>query len=127
MIDYLVKKDGSNVDIQRLQKNFDPDNISESTQYSKYFYSENKGEKIVFCISSKKTNELENYNILMFVALHELGHLMSESIGHTEEFWRNFKFLLQEAVKIGIYIKDDFDKNPVEYCGTNITDTPLNE
>ena len=63
----------------------------------------------------------------MFVALHELGHLMTKSIGHTEEFWKNFKFLLQEAIKIGIYTKDDFNKNPVEYCGTNITDTPLNE
>ena len=128
LIDYLVKKDGSNVDIQRLKKNFDPDNISESTQYSKYTsYSVNKGEKIVFCIRSKKTNELEKDNILMFVALHELGHLMTKSIGHTEEFWRNFKFLLQESINIGIYIKDDFNKNPVEYCGTNITDTPLNE
>ena len=128
LIDYLVKKDSSNVDIQRLKKNFDPDNISESTQYSKYTsYSVNKGEKIVFCIRSKKTNQLEKDNILMFVALHELGHLMTKSIGHTEEFWKNFKFLLQEAIKIGIYTKDDFNKNPVEYCGTNITDTPLNE
>ena len=128
LIDYLVKKDSTNVDIQRLKKNFDPDNISESTQYSKYTsYSVNKGEKIVFCIRSKKTNQLEKDNILMFVALHELGHLMTKSIGHTEEFWKNFKFLLQEAIKIGIYTKDDFNKNPVEYCGTNITDTPLNE
>ena len=36
-------------------------------------------------------------------------------------------FLLEESIKIGIYKKDDFNKNPVEYCGTNITDTPLNE
>ena len=128
LIDYLVKKDGENIDIKRLKKNFDPDNISESTQYSKYTsYSVNKGEKIVFCIRSKTTNKLEKENILMFVALHELGHLMTKSIGHTEEFWKNFKFLLEEAVKIGIYVKDDFNKNPVEYCGTNITDTPLNE
>jgi len=128
LIEHLHKNNPDNIDIKRLKNNFDPDNISESTQYSKHTsYSVNKGEKIVFCIRSKKTNELENYNILMFVALHELGHLMSKSIGHTEEFWRNFKFLLKEAVKIGIYIKDDFDKNPVEYCGTNITDTPLNE
>lgn len=128
LIDYLVKKDKDNVDIKRLKKNFDPDNISESTQYSKYTsYSVNKGEKIVFCIRSKKTNQLEKENILMFVALHELGHLMTKSIGHTEEFWKNFKFLLQEAITLGIYKKDDFNKNPVEYCGTNITDTPLNE
>ena len=81
LIDYLVKKDKDNVDIKRLKRNFDPDNISESTQYSKYTsYSVNKGEKIVFCIRSKKTNQLEKENILMFVALHELGHLMTKSI-----------------------------------------------
>ncbi len=128
LINYLVKNNGSNEDIKRLKGNFNPDNISESTQYSKYTsYSVNKGEKIVFCIRSKKTQELEKDNILMFVALHELGHLMTKSIGHTEEFWKNFKFLLKEAIKIGIYVKDDFNSNPVEYCGTNITDTPLNE
>ena len=36
----------------------------------------------------------------MFVALHEITHIMTKSIGHTEEFWRNFKFILQEAVEL---------------------------
>ncbi len=128
LVDYLNKNNKDNVDIQRLSNNFNPDNISENSQFSRHTsYSVNKGEKIVFCIRSKKTNKLEKENILMFVALHELGHLMTESIGHTDEFWDNFKFLLEEAVKIGIYVKDDFNENPVEYCGTNITDTPLND
>ena len=33
-----------------------------------------------------------------FVALHELSHVMTVSVGHTQEFWENFKFLLKEAV-----------------------------
>ena len=114
--------------IDRLKKNYNPDNISESTEFSKYTsYSVNKGEKIIFCIRSKDNNKIEKFNVLMFVAIHELGHLMSESVGHTEEFWDNFKYLLVEAVKINIYKKDDFNKIPEKYCGIEITDTPLND
>lgn len=131
LVDYLhknKKKDKRYKDILRLKENFKPDNISESTQLSKYTsYSVNKGEKIIFCIRSKTDQKIERFNILMFVALHELGHLMSKSIGHTEEFWDNFKYLLEEAVKINIYKKDDFNKIPVKYCGVDITDTPLND
>ena len=63
---------------------------------------------------------------MMFVAIHELAHLMTKSIGHTAEFWDNMRFLLKEGIKIGVYVKQDFNKSPVEYCGTQITDTPLN-
>ena len=55
-----------------------------------------------------------------------MGHLASESIGHTEEFWDNFKWLLEESINIGIYVKQDFETKSVEYCGMNITSTPLN-
>jgi hypothetical protein len=63
---------------------------------------------------------------MMFVALHEMAHLATESIGHTPEFWKNFKWLLGEAVKINIYTSQDFNNKPVEYCGVKITDNPLN-
>lgn len=133
LINHLVNnkpKDDKKISdaIDRLKKNYNPDNISESTEFSKYTsYSVNKGEKIIFCIRSKENNKIEKFNVLMFVAIHELGHLMSESIGHTEEFWDNFKYLLVEAVKINVYTKDDFNKIPQKYCGIEITDTPLNE
>ena len=115
--------------INRLHKNFKPDNISESSPGNSYTsYSINKGEKIVFCIrAKKKSNKLMDLNTMMFVAIHELAHLMSKSIGHTPEFWDNMKFLLEIAVQEGIYKKQDFNNNPVDYCGMKITDTPLNE
>ena len=119
------RKDG----IERLNKNFKPDNISESSPGNSYTsYSINKGEKIVFCIRAKRqSNKLMDINTMMFVAIHELAHLMSKSIGHTSEFWDNMKFLLEIAVQLGIYKKQDFNNNPVDYCGMKITDTPLNE
>lgn len=113
--------------VKRLIKNYNPDNISEGAKNNKYTsYSVNKGEKIVFCLRSRdKEEKLADLNILLFVAIHELSHVMSKSIGHTEEFWTNFKFLLEEAIAIGVYKHHDFRRNPVKYCGTDITDSPV--
>ena len=60
----------------------------------------------------------------MFVALHELSHVASKSIGHTDEFWDNFKFILIEAEKIGVYKPIDYKNEKTEYCGMTINDNP---
>ena len=114
--------------LKRLNTNFRPNNITESSPGNKYTsYSINKGDKIVFCLRSKDgNNKLVDINTMMFVAIHELGHLMTKSIGHTAEFWDNMRFLLKEGIKIKVYVKQDFNSIPVDYCGTKITDTPLN-
>ena len=113
--------------IERMKKNFNSNNVVESSPGNKFTsYSINKGEKIVFCIRSKDgLNTLVDLNTMMFVAIHEAGHLMTESVGHDQSFWDNMRFLLQESMKIEIYEKQDFINNPVDYCGTVINDTPL--
>lgn len=63
-------------------------------------------------------------NTLTFVALHELAHIMTKSIGHKQEFWENFKFLLTNANDAGIYNPQDYKSNPTEYCGEEINDNP---
>jgi hypothetical protein len=112
---------------QRLKKKFNPDNISESGASNKYTsYSVNKGEKIIFCLRQK--NEEQSFvdeNTITFVAIHELAHIMTLSIGHEPEFWNNFKILLREAVDLGLYKKEDYSKNPKPYCGITVTDNPL--
>ena len=104
-----------------------PNNISESGAKSKHTsYSVNKGEKIIFCLRQK--NEEQTFvdeNTVMFVAIHELAHIMTLSIGHEPEFWNNFKVLLKEAVALGIYQKEDYSKNPKPYCGITVSDNPL--
>jgi predicted metal-dependent hydrolase len=124
---FVMKKYPKEERVARLVTKFRPNNIEESESGSKYTsYSINKGEKIVLCIRSKdKEARLEDENILMFVSLHELCHVMTKSTGHTEEFWDNFRFLLKEAIKIGAYKRQDFRSKPVKYCGTKITDSPL--
>ena len=129
IVNYLKNNidEKKNSEIKLLVENYRPDKISESSPNNKYTsYSINKGEKIVFCIRSKDIrNKIEHNDILMFVAIHELAHLMTKSIGHTPEFWDNMKYLLKISKKLKIPVKTDYNDDPVTYCGTRITDSPI--
>jgi len=127
LCEYCSKKYPGNQDIKRMIRNFNPNNITETGKNSKYTsYSVNKGEKIVLCLRSKDgKDKLTDENTLTFVAIHELAHLMTKSIGHTDEFWKNFRFLLEQSIKLNIYSKVDYSKYPQPYCGIKVTDSPL--
>jgi predicted metal-dependent hydrolase len=60
----------------------------------------------------------------MYVALHEVSHIATKSIGHNDEFWNNFKFMITEAKEINIYNPVNYQKEPARYCGMNISDNP---
>ncbi len=126
LVAYLKEEYPNRENVKRLAEKFNPRKISETLPTSKYTaYSENKGEKLAFCTTTtKQGSKLIDENTLAFVAVHELGHVMTESVGHTKEFWQNFKFLLKNAVKIGIYEPVDYKKKPKNYCGMKITDNP---
>ena len=126
LVKYLHEKYPNRKNVQRLHKNFNPKKIVEILPTSSYTaYSENKGEKIAFCTTTTKHgNKLIDKNTLMFVALHEVAHIATKSVGHTDEFWNNFKFLIENAEKINIYKPVDYKKNPKNYCGMTITDNP---
>ena len=128
LISSLSEKDkGRGEGISRLRDAFDPDHITENIPGSMYVaYSVNKGDELSICIREKDTEVFLDSNTVIFVAIHELAHIMSESTGHTEEFWDNMKYLLEEASKQGIYNPVDYSKNPTDYCGTEINSTPLN-
>jgi predicted metal-dependent hydrolase len=83
-------------------------------------YTINKGEQIAVCLEDSK-----NFNDLMFVLIHELSHIGSESYGHNEEFKKFFNFLIKESVQIGVYSYQDYSKNPTGYCGMIINSSPV--
>ena len=127
MVAYLRDTHGSDARVKRLVRNFNPKKVVETLPTSEYTaYSENKGQKLAFCLREKKHEmKLIDLNTLTFVALHELSHLMTESVGHEKEFWANFKFMLKNAVECGVYTPVDYNKTPQEYCGMTINDNPL--
>ena len=126
LVDHVSKKYPKRENVKRLVKGFNPKKINEILPTSKFTaYSENKGEKLAFCTTTTKGgSKLIDENTLTFVGIHEVSHIMTKSIGHKPEFWRNFKFLLQNAKQIGIYEPVDYKKKPQPYCGMDITDNP---
>lgn len=127
VVSYVKEKYSNDERVKLLVKNFNPRRIVETLPNSEYTaYSENKGAKLAFCLRRYKHEmELIDINTLTFVALHELAHLMTESIGHKKDFWDNFKWLLEKAEKCGAYNSVDYSENPEEYCGMTIDNNPM--
>lgn len=126
LVVYMGKEFPERANVKRLVENFNPQKVSEILPTSAYTaYSENKGEKLAFCTTTtKKGDNLIDENTLTFVAIHELAHIMTKSVGHKTEFWQNFKYLLKNAIKINLYKPVDYKKKPVNYCGMKIHDNP---
>ena len=122
----LEKNNPSDKRVLRLKERFPNTSISESDGYgSQTSFSINKGEKIVLCLRSKDgSNKLVDKNLLLFVALHEMSHIMTTSIGHEDEFCNNFKFVLKECQNNGLYKCINFSSNPQSYCGITVTSSP---
>lgn len=110
--------------VKTLINRYNPDTLSETGKDAEYTsYSVNKGQKISVCIRNKNNTFTDN-NTVIFVVIHELAHVMTDSIGHTKEFWDNMKYLLEKAEEINIYSPQDYNTNPINYCGMEINSTP---
>jgi hypothetical protein len=127
LVTYVTNKYPDKENVKRLHANFNPKKIMETLPTSSYTaYSENKGEKVAFCLNKEKkdNDNLIDESTLTFVAIHELSHVMTKSIGHKSEFWSNFKFLLECAKEAGIHNPVDYKEEPKQYCGMKIHDNP---
>lgn len=112
--------------IKNLKESFNPEYITENIPGSIYVaYSVNKGEELSLCIRDKGTEAFIDDNTIIFVAIHELAHIMTPETGHTPLFWDNMKYLLENASSQGIYMPVDYSQSPVEYCGMDINSTPM--
>lgn len=127
LVDYVYEKHPDDERVKRLVKKFNPNKIVETLPTSEFTaYSENKGKKIAFCLNKEKdnNNNLIDENTLMFVAIHEMSHVCTKSIGHKKDFWDNFKFLLEQAKDANLYTPIDYSKKNEDYCGMKISDNP---
>jgi len=115
--------------VKLLAKNFDAEahRLGESTPDDEFTsFSVNKGESVHFCLRQREgdNESLVDENIITFVAIHEMGHIITKTVGHGPDFWNNFGWLIKESERIGIYTHQDFAAHPVSYCGMKITDEP---
>lgn len=82
-------------------------------------YTEDKSA-ITLCISDPDTHQLYDINTMMYVALHEVSHVITKASGddsHKDEFKENFSNLLRQASNFRVY--DASVAVPEAYCGAN--------
>ena len=80
-----------------------------------YVYNKN----VIYICIDKSQNEL------FFVLLHELSHIITKTEGHDNNYWNNFKLLLNLSIDLKLYKYKNYKDNPVKYCNKLINDTPL--
>jgi hypothetical protein len=127
---YLIATYPDKPQVKQLARNFkaDPSRLIEATPDADHTsYSVNKGESVHLCLRQRepsKEESLVNENVMIFVALHEMAHMITSTIGHGPDFWNNFGWLLKIAEEKGLYTHQNFSAHPVSYCGVKITDAP---
>lgn len=84
-------------------------------------FTENK-ETITLCLVNPQTKQYYDMNTLMYVALHELAHVVTnnttEEDSHGPAFQANFDKLLKKAQSLGFY--NPKIPIPSTYCGISM-------
>lgn len=68
--------------------------------------------KIYLCLYDENGKQYP-YDSIMYVAIHELAHVLCEETGHTPKFWEINDALLKKATEKGIYHGASISRN---YC-----------
>ena len=102
--------------LRHIQEKLDP--LDPKVKTLKFYegnksYTINK-KKVYLCLRDEN-NEYYSENMLTYVAIHELAHVLCDEIGHTEKFHRIFKQLLYKAQRMEIY--DASQPIIRNYCG----------
>lgn len=125
----LIGKYPNDVRVKRLQSRCKNLVIEEAKhEPNSSTYTINKGELMAICLRKKNdTKDFYNMDLLLFVIIHELAHVMTVSEGHSQEFMANFKFILHEATRCGLYQPVDYSRNKLDYCGVMVSHNPYFE
>ncbi|AHJ40046.2 putative metallopeptidase WLM domain protein [Acanthamoeba polyphaga mimivirus] len=88
-------------------------------------FTVDKGKEIALCLRSRKTGQIHDINLVMYVTLHELAHVACPETDHTELFKKIFIFLIKISIDLNIYKHIDYEADPAEYCGLVIDEDLL--
>ena len=140
LVNTLRKKEFAFMDkkaVNRLVDRWEGIKIRETgSMESDAAYVLGKGFDFRICLQEGPfTGKPEHNNLITYVAIHELAHVMSVSYGHGDEFQKNFGDLLKVAnitqyrnpytdSDEKIYTRINFSQNPDNFCGVDITSSP---
>jgi hypothetical protein len=109
-----------------LERRWNPKNLQEGDNKTPgtTSYTVDKGKQVVLCMRDNQ-DRLHAQPVLLYVLLHELAHMMSESMSvdtHNDEFKTNFQFLLGAAKSYQLY--ESQNQKAVPYCNIVIDHLP---
>lgn len=120
---------------RRLLSNYSPDGLVENSPkdiHRETAFTVNKGKTLAICLRERDPTlsgdpsvyDFQNLTMLTFVLYHEMAHIAVEEDDHTHNFWRTFRWLLEEAEKSDIVSTPDYSQSPQDYCGLNVNYNP---
>ena len=116
----------SNLNIQRLVTNWGKGvTIKEiGKMETDAAYVINK-QYMSFCLPENTSKSIDSLNLMTYVGIHELAHIMSNETGHGDEFISNFEFLLNYS-KTLVYYDPLLKKDTFVYIQLNKLNTADN-
>lgn len=104
-----------------LRQKYAFNTISEAVIQAGYSSYTVDKSRIHLCMRTRDTErKIYDVNTLMYVVLHELAHLVSVSVGHTDEFKDIFRHLVVKAIDAGLYTRVDYSVKNIDYCGLTL-------
>jgi predicted metal-dependent hydrolase len=86
-----------------------------SPPYTPYIASTvNKGDKINICVRNMTTGSLYSKEHMVYVLMHELAHILTDNMGHGQDFEENMNLLVRTSQSIGVI---RLALPSVPYCG----------
>jgi len=133
-----LEKDPSyntNQAVQRLIRNWKKGVIIKETgkMETDAAYVVNK-QYMSFCLPDNTSESIDNINLMTYVGIHELAHVMSNETGHGSEFIENFEFLLNYSKNLKyldpltktykpVYIQLNKLNTADNYCGVPLVNS----
>ncbi len=118
----LLEKYPNHILIQKkLKNNMIIKELPEKSKHIAYTLNKNN---LYICLRNKNGTFETQFNRIYFVVMHELAHIITKSIGHTDEYWGNYRLILKTAIENDLYEYKNYYETPVEFCGKKITSTP---
>ena len=117
-----------NFRMKKLRQNYNNNVLSEAAIDERYTTFTVDKTQMHICLRTRDSYEsIYNIDLLMYVVLHELGHMCNYTendipiVGHGSEFRDIFELLVKNAIEIDIYNYKDYSHEPMEYCGIMIS------
>lgn len=83
------------------------------------------GKSVIHVCVRQSDGTLAPINSCFFVLCHELAHIATPEYGHTQDFWKNMRFLLELGEALGYYRYVNHDEEPQMLCGRSLGSSPV--